>query len=166
MTRDLIKYIIQIPVYTLIQILILNEILFLSYINPYLYIILIIVLPYKTPKWFLIIYAFFLGFSIDIFSGTLGMHSFASVLIAFCKNSIAKITIPHNIVEQGDELIMQKIGVKSFLTYTFLITLIHLSTLFFLEHLNLEFKMFFKILLSVITTTILISITQLFFFKK
>ncbi|MDB9895783.1 MAG: rod shape-determining protein MreD [Flavobacteriales bacterium] len=166
MTRDLIKYIIQIPVYTLIQILILNEILFLSYINPYLYIILIIVLPYKTPKWFLIIYAFFLGFSIDIFSGTLGMHSFASVLIAFCKNSIAKITIPHNIVEQGDELIMQKIGVKSFLTYTFLITLIHLSTLFFLEHLNLEFKMLFKILLSVITTTILISITQLFFFKK
>ena len=160
------KYIIQIPVYTLIQILILNEILFLSYINPYLYIILIIVLPYKTPKWFLIIYAFFLGFSIDIFSGTLGMHSFASVLIAFCKNSIAKITIPHNIVEQGDELIMQKIGVKSFLTYTFLITLIHLSTLFFLEHLNLEFKMLFKILLSVITTTILISITQLFFFKK
>ena len=155
MTRDLIKYIIQIPVYTLIQILILNEILFLSYINPYLYIILIIVLPYKTPKWFLIIYAFFLGFSIDIFSGTLGMHSFASVLIAFCKNSIAKITIPHNIVEQGDELIMQKIGVKSFLTYTFLITLIHLSTLFFLEHLNLEFKMLFKILLSVITTTIL-----------
>ena len=84
----------------------------------------------------------------------------------FCKNSIAKITIPHNIVEQGDELIMQKIGVKSFLTYTFLITLIHLSTLFFLEHLNLEFKMLFKILLSVITTTILISITQLFFFKK
>jgi rod shape-determining protein MreD len=166
MTRDLIKYIIQIPVYTLIQILILNEILFLSYINPYLYIILIIVLPYKTPKWFLIIYAFFLGVSIDIFSGTLGMHSFASVLIAFCKNSIAKITIPHNIVEQGDELIMQKIGVKSFLTYTFLITLIHLSTLFFLEHLNLEFKMLFKILLSVITTTILISITQLFFFKK
>jgi len=166
MTRDLIKYIIQIPVYTLIQILILNEILFLSYINPYLYIILIIVLPYKTPKWFLIIYAFFLGFSIDIFSGTLGMHSFASVLIAFCKNSIAKITIHHNIVEQGDELIMQKIGVKSFLTYTFLITLIHLSTLFFLEHLNLEFKMLFKILLSVITTTILISITQLFFFKK
>jgi rod shape-determining protein MreD len=166
MTRDLIKYIIQIPIYVLIQVLVLNEILFLSYINPYLYIILIIVLPYKTPKWFLIIYAFFLGFSIDIFSGTLGMHSFASVLIAFCKNSIAKITIPHNIVEQGDELIMQKIGVKSFLTYTFLITLIHLSTLFFLEHLNLEFKMLFKILLSVITTTILISITQLFFFKK
>ena len=166
MTRDLIKYVIQIPIYVLIQVLVLNEILFLSYINPYLYIILIIVLPYKTPKWFLIIYAFFLGFSIDIFSGTLGIHSFASVLIAFCKNSIAKITIPHNIVEQGDELIMQKIGVKSFLTYTFLITLIHLSTLFFLEHLNLEFKMLFKILLSVITTTILISITQLFFFKK
>ena len=83
MTRDLIKYIIQIPVYTLIQILILNEILFLSYINPYLYIILIIVLPYKTPKWFLIIYAFFLGFSIDIFSGTLGMHSLEKVVNCF-----------------------------------------------------------------------------------
>ena len=166
MTRDLIKYIIQIPIYVLIQVLVLNEILFLSYINPYLYIILIIVLPYKTPKWFLIIYAFLLGFCIDIFSGTLGMHSFATVFIAFCKNSIAKITIPHNIVEEGDELIMQKIGSKAFLTFTFIMTFIHLSTLFFLEHLNIEFKMLFKILISAITTTILISITQLFFFKK
>ena len=166
MTKDLIKYILQIPIYTLIQILILNEILFLSYINPFLYIILIIVLPYKTPRWFLICYAFLLGFSVDIFSGTLGMHSFATVLIAFCKNSIAKITIPHNLVEESDELIMQKIGTKSFLTFTFLLVFIHLSSLFFLEHLNIDLKILFKIFLSTITTTILISITQLFFFKR
>ena len=166
MNSNLIKYTLQIPVYVLIQVLVLNEILFLSYINPFLYIILILVLPYNTPKWFLICYAFLLGISIDIFSGSLGFHAFSTVLIAFLKNTITKITIPHNIVDENDELIMQKIGPKSFLTFTFLLSFIHLSSLFFLEHLMLDFKIILKIFLSSITTTIIILITQLFFYKK
>ena len=72
-----IKYLLQLPFFLLIQIYILNEVLFASYINPFIYLVVLIIMPFKTPKWYLLIYAFTFGFLIDIFSGNLGMHSTA-----------------------------------------------------------------------------------------
>ena len=108
MNNYYIKYLIFLPLFVLLQILVLNEILFFTYINPYLYLTLIISLPLKTQKWFLLIYAFLLGFFIDVFAGSLGFHSTATVFIAFIKNSISKITIPHNILEDTDEITSNK----------------------------------------------------------
>lgn len=68
MTNQILKYLLQLPIYLLIQICILNEVLFFSYINPYLYLIILIVMPYKTPKWFLLLYAFTIGLLLDLFS--------------------------------------------------------------------------------------------------
>ena len=85
MNKYFIKYLGLFPLYVLLQVVVLNEVLFSAYINPFLYVILIISLPLKTPKWFLLIYAFLLGFSIDLFSGSLGFHSTATILIAFAK---------------------------------------------------------------------------------
>ena len=61
---------------------ILNEVIFASYINPYLYLIILLIMPFKTQKWFLLIYAFILGLSVDVFSDTLGMHSSACLIIS------------------------------------------------------------------------------------
>ena len=128
-----IKYIILLPLFLFVQIYILNEVMFASYINPYLYLIILLVMPFKTQKWFLLIYAFILGLSVDIFSDTLGMHSSACLIIALLKPSITKITIPHNIIEENDELIAQKIGVKSFILFTSILIFIHHSILFILR---------------------------------
>ena len=106
-----IKYIILLPLFLFVQIYILNEVMFASYINPYLYLIILLVMPFKTQKWFLLIYAFILGLSVDIFSDTLGMHSTACLIIALLKPSITKITIPHNIIEENDELILSLIHI-------------------------------------------------------
>ena len=106
MSKAIIKYIYHLPIFLLIQIYILNEILFASYINPYLYIIILIIMPNKIPTWFLLIYAFTFGLLIDIFSGNLGIHSTACLMIAIIKTSTSRITIPHNIIEDHDELII------------------------------------------------------------
>ena len=66
MNKYFIKYLGLLPLYVVIQVVILNEVLFSAYINPFLYVLLIINLPLKTPKWFLLIYAFLLGLSISI----------------------------------------------------------------------------------------------------
>ena len=79
------KYILLLPLYVIIQIMILNQILFFSYVNPYLYLILIITLPIKTSSIFLFLYSFMLGFCVDIFSISIGYHSSACILIAFLK---------------------------------------------------------------------------------
>jgi len=166
MNKYFAKYLFLIPVYVLLQALVLNQILFSSYINPFLYVILIISLPLKTPNWFLLFYAFLLGFFIDIFSGSLGFHSTATILIAFFKPFISKITIPHNILADTDEITLKKIGNKAFITFSLFLILIHNSCLFIIEHLNLNLAIAGKILASSIVTLIIVLIAQLFHQKK
>jgi len=166
MNKYFAKYLFLLPVYVLIQALVLNQILFSAYINPFLYVILIICLPLKTPKWFLLFYAFLLGFFIDLFSGSLGFHSTATILIAFFKPFISKITIPHNILGDTDEITLKKIGSKAFITFSLFLILIHNNCLFIIEHLNFNLAIAGKILASSIVTLIIVFIAQLFHQKK
>ena len=162
MNKHFIKYLSLLPIFVLLQVLVLNEVLFFTYINPYLYLVLIISLPIKTPKWFLLIYAFLLGFFIDIFGGNLGFHSTATVFIAFVKPAITKITIPHNILGDTDEICLNKVGGKSFITFSLIMILIHNSLLFTLEHLDFNLPILGKSIASSILTLILILISELF----
>ena len=162
MNNYIIKYLGILPFYILLQVLVLNEVLFSSYLNPFLYVLLIITLPLNTPKWFLLSYAFLLGFSIDLFSVSLGFHSTATVLIAFAKPLISKITIPHNILAETDEITLKKVGNKSFITFSLFLVLIHNSCLFITEHLSFNLDLFGKIVASSVVTLIVILITQLF----
>ncbi len=88
MNKYYAKYLGLLPLFFLLQVLVLNEILFLTYINPYLYLALIISLPSKTSKWFLLVYAVIIGFFIDLFGGSLGFHSTAAVFISFINPAI------------------------------------------------------------------------------
>lgn len=160
------KYILLLPLYVIIQIMILNQILFFSYINPYLYIILIVTLPLKISSIFLFVYSFILGFCIDIFSMSIGYHSTACVLIAFFKNTIQKLTIPNNILNDDDEITLKKIGNQAYIIFTFILILSHHTFLFFLEHFEINFKIILKILLSTIASLIIIYITQLLLQSK
>ena len=166
MNKPFIKYLGLLPAYVLLQVVVLNEVLFSAYINPFLYVVLIISLPLKTPKWFLLVYAFLLGFFIDLFSSSLGFHSTASVLIAFLKPLISKITIPYNILGEMDKISLQKIGAKAYITFSLLLILIHNSCLFALEHCNFNFTILSKVISSSIITLIIILITQLFMWQK
>ena len=166
MNKLYLKYLSLVPVYILIQILVLNQILFFAYINPFLYLLLIINLPLKIPKWFLLIYAFLLGFLIDLFSSSLGFHSTACVLIAFLKPLISKITIPHNILGDVDDITVSKIGSKIYIVFALILIIIHNSCLFILEHLIFNINILSKILASSLITLIIILITQLLIQKN
>ena len=162
MTKYYAKYLGLLPLFVLLQVLVLNEILFFTYINPYLYLILIINLPLKTPKWFLLFYAFSIGFLIDLFGGNLGFHSTATIFFAFIKPTISKITIPYNILEDTNEITLKKIGSKSFIVFSYLMILTHSIILFGLEHLHLNFYILSKIIASSLVTLVLILITEIF----
>ncbi|MAO34056.1 MAG: rod shape-determining protein MreD [Flavobacteriales bacterium] len=162
MNKYFIKYLGLIPLFVLLQVLVLNEILFFAYINPYLYLTLIISIPLKTPNWLLLFYAFLIGFLIDLFSGSLGFHSTATVFIAFIKIGLAKITIPYNILEDMDEITLNKIGSKSYIVFSFLMILIHNSLLFSLEYLYFNLQILGKIISSSIVTLVLVLILETF----
>ena len=167
MTNNIyIRYITLIPIYVLIQTLILDEILFAGYINPFLYIILIINLPIKIKKWFLLSYAFLLGITLDFTNSTLGFHSTATVLIGFLKPLISRLSIPHNTLGDLDIIDINKIGIKAYLIYSITLIITHNTCLFYIEYLSFDFNMLMKTIASSLVTLIIILITQLLIQKR
>jgi rod shape-determining protein MreD len=68
-----------------LQVFILNNINFLGYINPYLYIAFIFLYPLEENKFPLLFLSFILGISIDFFSDSGGIHAFSTILIAYTR---------------------------------------------------------------------------------
>ena len=94
MNRYITKYIARFILIVSIQILVLNNIFFFGYINPYAYILFIIMLPISISKNQLLYLSFFLGLVIDMFQNSMGSHAFASVLIAYLRNYILGALTP------------------------------------------------------------------------
>jgi hypothetical protein len=167
MTKTLFLNILRFVILILIQGLVLNRILFSGYINPYIYILFILLLPFDTPKWILLVSAFFLGLCMDMFSNTPGMHAAASVLIAFLRPKWLGVIIQREDIEIRDEPGIRKLGLVRFVVYASVLVLIHHSFLFFIEVFRLDefFSTLFRAFLSSIFTMLLM-ILSLYLFKK
>lgn len=76
----------------LLQVLILNHINFIGFVNPYVYILFILLFPVDGNKPLLILSSFFLGFCIDVFGDSVGIHAAASVFIAYIRPFVLKFS--------------------------------------------------------------------------
>jgi hypothetical protein len=152
----------------LLQVLILNNIQFSGYINPYLYVLFIILLPFETPKWLILVLGFLLGFSIDLFSNTIGMHTFATVLIAFLRPYILKFIAPREGYETGTRPNLKFFGFEWFFKYAIILVLIHHFSLFFIEAFTFHqfFATLLRVILSSMFTLLLIVLSQYLTLKR
>ena len=169
--KHVYSYLWMAPFFILLQVLFLNNIWFTKdYINPLLYLILIISLPQNTEKWFLIIYAFSLGIILDLFEGNIGINSSSLVFISFLKPYLNKILIPKNYIDEKEKIGLKSLGIKTFSTYAFTIIFIYNSFWFLLEHFSFSsileiWLLLIAIISNTIVTFIIILIFQLFTFK-
>ncbi len=168
MIRIFFRNSIRFFIIILIQILIMNNIQFSGYINPFFYILFILLLPFETPKWLLLVVAFILGFSVDLFTGISGMHAAATVFIAFLRPFVLKSFSPHDGYESGTSPGIYYYGIEWFAKYTFVLVVAHSFFLFFIETFGFNnfFHIIIRIILSSIVTGILIILSQFFIFKK
>ena len=161
------RYIIQFIVLVLFQILVLNHMQFLGYINIYLYILFIISLPLRTPRWLILLLGFLLGMVIDIPSNTLGVHMFATVLIAFLRTPLINLFTS---VEDAGNLVpsVHSFGLAGYLKYVGAMVLIHHFALFYMEAFSFThfWIVFLRALLSAVCTFIVIVALQLFNTRK
>jgi rod shape-determining protein MreD len=116
----------------------------------------ILLLPIEIPAWLLLIISFFTGLIIDLFAGTPGMHTSATVLAGFVRPFILRIISPRDGYEPGADPSILIYGFKWFLIYTSIIVIIHHTALFYLE--VFRFTDFFRTLLRVLLSS-LFSIT-------
>ena len=150
MINSILRYGLIIVLLILLQILVLNNIQFSGFVNPYVYIMIILLLPSVTQAWLVLIISFLTGLTIDLFTGSPGMHASATLLAGFSRPFVLRLIAPRDGYESGSDLSMSAYGFRWFFIYTTTIVLIHHTTLFFLEVFRFTdfFRTIFRILLS------------------
>lgn len=136
----------------LLQVLILNSVHIAGYATPFLYIYFILKFSSGTSRNELMLWAFFFGLTIDIFSDTPGMNAAATVLLAFLRPTFLRLFVPRDTL---DTLVpaIRTMGISPFLKYLVASVLVHHGML-----LTLEFFSFVHIgalLLRIVTSTLL-----------
>jgi len=162
--RNIARFIILI----LFQLLVFNSIQFSGYINPYIYVLFILLLPFETPKWLLLIIAFLLGFIMDIFSNTLGMHTAATVFMAFLRPYVLNFISPREGYESGTFPRVFYYGANWFTRYALILILAHHFVLFYIEIFRFGnfFSTFLRVILSTVMSLIFIVLSQFFVYRR
>ena len=136
----------------LLQVLILNNVHIAGYATPFLYIYLILKFESDTPRNALMLWAFFLGLAVDVFSDTPGMNAAATVLLAFLRPTFLRLFVPRDTL---DTLVpaIRTMGILPFLKYLVVSVLVHHGLLLTLEFVS--FAHFGTLLLRVAASTLL-----------
>lgn len=131
MITDWVRGVISFILLVLLQVLILNGIPFLGLAIGFPYIYFIIKQPVGINRNFLLILAFILGFTIDIFSNTPGVHAAATTLVAFSRRGIQGLFFSR---EDFDQEIPKLATLRdAFVKYVVAMILLHHTVLIFLE---------------------------------
>ena len=168
MIVKIVKNIFRFIFLVLLQVLVLNHIQWSGYINPYVYVLFILLLPSETPKWLLLLSALVLGLTIDMFGNTSGMHAAATVMMAFARPRILQLIAPRDGYEAETKLTPFVMGFKWFITYVSMSVLLHHLTYFYIEafRFNEFFFTFLKAIFNSVITIFLIIIGQYIFSKR
>ncbi len=153
----------------IIQVLILNNIDLSGFVTPYLYILAILLLPFETPKWLLLFIAFFSGLIIDVFSDTLGLHTFSAVLIAYLRPFvISRIDTQKETLSGVYTPLNNNFGLEWFIKYVSVLTVIYHIAFEFIEAFSFSGFIFtlLKAILSAVFTIILMLVTRVLIIKK
>ena len=162
--RNIVRFIVVI----LIQVFLLNNIQISGYIVPYFYILFILLMPFETPGWLLLFAGFALGLSVDMFGQTLGMHTMATVFMAYLRPYILRTIAPRDGYETGAYPRIYYQGFEWFLKYALILVLAHPLVLFYTEVFRFTefFSTLLRALLSSLFSVILIILSQYFIFRK
>jgi len=150
MINTILRFGLFFIVLVLLQVLLFNNIQFSGYVNPYIYIMFLLLLPVEIPGWVLLIISFFTGLTIDFFSGSAGMHTSATVLAGFVRPYVLRVISPRDGYDAGVEPSMSAYGARWFLIYTLVIVAVHHTALFYMEVFRFSdfFTTLFRVLLS------------------
>lgn len=168
MLNEIIRNIVRFAILVGIQVLVIKNIELGRFINPFIYVLFIIGLPFETPKWLLLFSAFAMGITVDLFYDTAGMHAAACVFIAYLRPGLLKLFSPRDGYEFGTQPTIQYLGIPWFLSYSGILILLHHLILFYIEVFRFSefFSTFFRVIVSSVFTILLVVISQYLFHRK
>jgi rod shape-determining protein MreD len=162
------RNIVRFAVLIVFQVLVMDNVMISGYMVPYVYLLFILLMPFETPRWIVLLSGFFLGLGIDLFEHTPGIHTAATVLIAFVRPYVLNLLSPRDGYEPETFPRIHYYGFAWFLKYTLLVVLVHHLALFYLEVFQLQnfLSTLLRVILSAALSTSCIVLSQYFVFRK
>ncbi len=168
MNNIVIQNIVRFVGLMLLQVLVLNNIYLGQFINPYLYVLFVLMLPSSlAPVWMLLI-AFVSGLCVDVFSNVLGLHAAACTLVAFFR-----IVFADKILTRGDDVVIDtpsiySVAPQQFAFYLFVLLLIYNVAYYLLEDFTFSgwWRLFISALLSTAVVWCLSMLFQVMFMHR
>lgn len=136
---------------------------------PLLFPVLLLMLPIIINYYVLLLYAAFIGFTLDMFSNTPGMHAASLVFLAFLRPRILRLFF-----QQDEKKLnwarptMYRLGFMPFLFYIAISIFIHHIFYFTLQEWSLSniFYIIYKTIISGILSVLMIFIGQFIFYSR
>lgn len=146
------------------QVVIFNNIDLFGFVNPFPYILFILLYPVNSNRAGLLIASFFLGLTIDMFENSGGVHAAACLILANLRPTFFKfafgLSYEYQTIKINDKLSPERF------TFIFISILTHHLVLFLLEFFKFSFILdaLWRTILSSIFTLI-VSIIIIYLFK-
>jgi len=136
----------------LVQVLVLNNVHIAGYATPFIYIYLIMKISSGVSRNELVLWGFFLGLIVDIFSNTPGMNAAATTLMAFLRPYFLRLFSPR---DDSEEIVpaISSMGVSSFIKYVITFVLFHHAVLLLIE--SFSFFDLTSLLIKIASSTLL-----------
>ena len=168
MIRSGVVHIILFFVYVLVQVMLLRNIVLFDTTFCFLYVAFILLLPFDLSALTMIIIGFLIGFTIDIFYSSMGLHAFATVLISYLRNYWLSVITPQGGYDIGESPTVGTNGLQWFLVYSLPLVFVHHFVLFFVEASGFDMFWFTmtKIMGSLLFTMTVMVLLQFLFTKR
>lgn len=137
MFSDIFRNLLRFFFLILLQALVLNNWTLGLGIQPFLYILIILMLPFEMAPWVVLILSFSTGVVMDAFENTLGMHASAATLLGYLRKPLLNSIAPRDGYESGMRPIIRHMGFLWYLRYAMSLTLVHHIWLYGLDHFSL-----------------------------
>lgn len=129
---SVLPYILRFVAVLLLQVLLFNNLDFMGYLSPYIYLIFFLRLPVSFKTSYSMLLGFLMGLLVDIFSNTMGVHTFACVLVCFVRNGWIGMLFS-TLNAQQDEVSAVRVGWLDYFKYVVGLVLLHHTVLYMLE---------------------------------
>lgn len=150
-----------------VQIFLLRNLNYYNLTTPFIYILFILVLPFRIPNLLLFLLAFFTGLTIDAFYDTLGVHTSACVALAFVRILFISVSVNRDAFDEPEPS-LGNMGLKWFALYAFLCTIVHHIVVFSLEAFKINEIAYTlsRALISVVFTLFIVLLVEFTFHNK
>jgi rod shape-determining protein MreD len=152
MAIDILRRLLTLVVFCLIQALVLNQIHLFDCATPLLYVYFVIMFPRNYPKWGVLLWSFAMGLSIDMFSNTPGVVASSLTLLALVQPYVLFLFVPR---EADASLYTSALtmGWSKFFSYVVIMVFIYCLVFFSIE--AFCFFNFLQWLLNIVGSTVL-----------